>query len=122
MGAGGCATGGCWASTVSKSTSECAAPDQEKWEPVSARIRRQQGITMFTGIITDIGTIAAVEHRGALRVTVATGYDTSPINLGESIACSGVCLTVVALGPGRFTVDVSGESVARAAQEQRSAG
>jgi len=77
---------------------------------------------MFTGIITDIGTIEAVEHRGDLRVTVATGYDTSTIDLGASIACSGVCLTVVDLGPGRFTVDVSGESVARTAQEQWSEG
>ena len=77
---------------------------------------------MFTGIITDIGTIEAVEHRGDLRVTVATGFDTSSIDLGASIACSGVCLTVVDLAPGRFTVDVSGESVARTAQGQWSEG
>lgn len=77
---------------------------------------------MFTGIITDIGTIEAVEHRGDLRVTVATGYDASTIDLGASIACSGVCLTVVDLAPGRFTVDVSGESVARTAQGQWSEG
>ena len=77
---------------------------------------------MFTGIITDIGTIEAVEHRGDLRVTVATGYDTATIDLGASIACSGVCLTVVDLAPGRFTVDISGESVARTAQGQWSEG
>jgi riboflavin synthase len=81
---------------------------------------------MFTGIITDIGTIESVEQRGDLRATVATAYDTATIDLGASIACSGVCLTVVDKSgpgaPGRFTVDVSGESVARTAQGQWSAG
>lgn len=77
---------------------------------------------MFTGIITDIGTIEAVEQRGDLRVRVATGYDTATIDLGASIACSGVCLTVIGLGPASFTVDVSGESVARTAQGRWNAG
>lgn len=77
---------------------------------------------MFTGIITDIGTIERVEQRGDLRVVVATGYDTATIDLGASIACSGVCLTVVDKGPGWFAVDVSGESVSRTAQGQWSAG
>jgi riboflavin synthase len=77
---------------------------------------------MFTGIITDIGTIERVEQRGDLRVVVATGYDTGTIDLGASIACSGVCLTVVDKGPGWFAVDVSGESVSRTAQGQWIAG
>ena len=77
---------------------------------------------MFTGIITDIGTIERVEQRGDLRVVVATGYDTATIDLGASIACSGVCLTVVDKGPGWFAVDVSGETVSRTAQGQWSAG
>ncbi|MGN6269451.1 MAG: riboflavin synthase [Sphingomonas sp.] len=77
---------------------------------------------MFTGIITDIGTIECVEQRGDLRVVVATGYDTGTIDLGASIACSGVCLTVVDKGPGWFAVDVSGESVSRTAQGQWGAG
>lgn len=68
---------------------------------------------MFTGIITDIGTIDAVEHRGDLRVTIGCGYDTETIALGASIACSGVCLTVVDTAPGRFAVDVSAETVSR---------
>ncbi len=68
---------------------------------------------MFTGIITDIGTITAVEPRGDLRVIIATGYDTHGIAIGASIACSGVCLTVVAKAPGQFSVDVSGETVSR---------
>lgn len=73
---------------------------------------------MFTGIVTDIGTVAAVEQRGDLRVTIATGYDTAGIALGASIACSGVCLTVVDTAPGRFAVDVSGETVSRTARDQ----
>jgi len=73
---------------------------------------------MFTGIVTDIGTIEHVEERGDRRVTIATGYDTAAIDLGASIACSGVCLTVVETLPGRFVVDVSGETVARTAPDQ----
>jgi riboflavin synthase len=77
---------------------------------------------MFTGIITDIGTIDRAEQRGDLRVVVSTAYDTTTIDLGASIACSGVCLTVIDKGPGWFAVDVSGESVARTAQGQWNAG
>lgn len=77
---------------------------------------------MFTGIITDIGTIERVEQRGDLRVVVATTYDTAGVDLGASIACSGVCLTVVDKGPGWFAVDISGESVSRTAQGQWTAG
>ena len=53
---------------------------------------------MFTGIITDIGRIEAVEARGDLRVRIACGYDMAGVDLGASIACSGVCLTVVDKG------------------------
>ena len=77
---------------------------------------------MFTGIITDIGTIEAIVQRGDLRVRVATAYDTATVDLGASIACSGVCLTVIDKGPGWFAVDISGESVARTAQGQWSEG
>ncbi|WP_188053415.1 riboflavin synthase [Sphingosinithalassobacter sp. CS137] len=73
---------------------------------------------MFTGIITDIGAIDAVENRGDRRVRIATGYDTATIDHGASIACSGVCLTVVDKGPGWFAVDVSGETVSRTASAQ----
>ena len=51
---------------------------------------------MFTGIITDIGTLRAVEQRGDLRARIGTGYAVAGIDLGASIACDGVCLTVVA--------------------------
>lgn len=70
---------------------------------------------MFTGIVTDIGTVVAVEQRADLRVTVATRYDTAGIALGASIACSGVCLTVVETGPETFAVDVSTETLRRSA-------
>ncbi|WP_324826660.1 riboflavin synthase [Qipengyuania zhejiangensis] len=70
---------------------------------------------MFTGIVTAIGTIESVEKRGDLRVTVACPFDPSAIDIGASIACSGVCLTVVALGgtagDARISFDVSDETV-----------
>jgi len=72
---------------------------------------------MFTGIVTDIGTIESVEDRGDRRVRIATAYDTATVDLGASIACSGVCLTVVDKGPGWFAVDVSGETVSRTADQ-----
>lgn len=70
---------------------------------------------MFTGIITDVGTVRSVEQRGDLRLTVGCGYDLASVNLGASIACSGVCLTVVDKGSDWFAVDVSGETVSRTA-------
>jgi riboflavin synthase len=81
---------------------------------------------MFTGIITDIGRIEAVEQRGDLRVRIGCGYDMSTVDLGASIACSGVCLTVVDKGAGEdgdwFAVDVSAESVSRTASGMWAAG
>ena len=70
---------------------------------------------MFTGIITDVGRIEAVEARGDLRVRIACGYDLAGVDLGASIACSGVCLTVVDKGEGWFAVDVSAETQSRTA-------
>lgn len=71
---------------------------------------------MFTGIITDIGTIRSVKERGDLRLTIGCDYDLSTVDMGASIACSGVCLTVVDKGPDWFAVDVSAESLARTAE------
>ena len=68
---------------------------------------------MFTGIITDLGRVRAVERRGDLRLAIATGYDTATIEIGDSIACSGPCLTVVDRGADWFAVDVSAETRAR---------
>jgi riboflavin synthase len=66
---------------------------------------------MFTGIITDVGQIVAVETKGDLRLRIATAYDTASIDLGASIACSGACLTVVDKGPDWFAVDASAETL-----------
>jgi len=68
---------------------------------------------MFTGIITDVGRIEAVEARGDLRVRIACGYDMAGVDPGASIACSGVCLTIVDKGEGWFAVDVSAETQSR---------
>lgn len=68
---------------------------------------------MFTGIITDIGTITALTQAGDLRARIATGYDTSRIDMGASIASDGVCLTVVALGPDWYEVQISAETVSK---------
>ncbi|MBV1867956.1 MAG: riboflavin synthase, partial [Marinosulfonomonas sp.] len=70
---------------------------------------------MFTGIITDIGTVLEVEQRGDLRARIGTGYDIEGIDIGASIACDGVCLTVIALGSDPqnwFDVEISAETVA----------
>lgn len=66
---------------------------------------------MFTGIVTDIGEIRSLEHAGDLRARIGTGYDTNGIDIGASIACSGVCLTVVQLGPDWFDVEISAETL-----------
>ncbi len=66
---------------------------------------------MFTGIITDIGTVARAEMRGDLRARIACSYDMGSVDMGASIACDGVCLTVVAKGEDWFEVDISAETM-----------
>ncbi|MDQ0510791.1 riboflavin synthase [Ancylobacter amanitiformis] len=67
---------------------------------------------MFTGIVTDIGTVREVAPRNDVRrLTIGTVYDTSTIALGASIACSGVCLTVVAVQPDAFEVEAAPETL-----------
>ncbi len=72
---------------------------------------------MFTGIVTDMGRVRAVERRGDLRARIGTTYDVAGIELGASIACDGVCLTVIDRGRddegGWFDVDVSAETVSK---------
>jgi riboflavin synthase len=72
---------------------------------------------MFTGIITDVGRVRRLTRShgpgGGLALTLATAYDSAAIALGASIACSGACLTVVAVEPGAFTVEASAETLAR---------
>jgi riboflavin synthase len=77
---------------------------------------------MFTGIITEVGHIRAIASKGDVRVTIGCAMDPAKIAIGASIACSGVCLTVVdrggAPGDSWFAVDVSGETIRRTAPAQ----
>jgi riboflavin synthase len=78
---------------------------------------------MFTGIVTDVGRVRRLRRasgppggpaggpNGGIDLTIATAYDTAKIALGASIACSGVCLTVVAVEPGAFSVQASAETL-----------
>ena len=73
---------------------------------------------MFTGIVTDVGTVRSTEQRGDLRLMVGTSYDLGTVDLGASISCSGVCLTVVDKGEDWFAVDVSGETISKTAADR----
>jgi riboflavin synthase len=68
---------------------------------------------MFTGIVTDVGHVRAVEKRGDTRFVIATHYPIGDVAIGASIACSGPCLTVVEKGTDSFSVDASAETLAR---------
>ncbi|MFC4215889.1 riboflavin synthase [Pseudophaeobacter arcticus] len=68
---------------------------------------------MFTGIVTDIGTIAQLDQQGDLRARISTHYDTAGIDLGASIASDGVCLTVIELGTDWYDVQISAETVSK---------
>ena len=72
---------------------------------------------MFTGLVSDVGTVRKAEQRGDLRLEIKTAYPLAEIPLGASIACSGVCLTVVDKGADWFAVDVSSETVSRTARD-----
>jgi riboflavin synthase len=72
---------------------------------------------MFTGIVTDVGRVeSVVERNDVRRLGIASAYDPATIALGASIACAGVCLTVVAveptLGGCRFAVEAAPETLA----------
>ena len=67
---------------------------------------------MFTGIITDLGRVRRLRRGDLLDLTIATAFDTSAIPIGASIACSGACLTVVAVEPGAFSIQASVETLA----------
>ena len=71
---------------------------------------------MFTGIVTDMGEVLTVQQQGDLRARIGTVYDVAGIDIGASIACEGVCLTVVALGTSPrnwFEVQISAETVSK---------
>jgi len=68
---------------------------------------------MFTGIITDLGEVRAVEREGDTRFEFSTHYDTTGIDIGTSICCSGACMTVIETGPGWFAIQASAESLSK---------
>ena len=71
---------------------------------------------MFTGIVTDVGQVRHVEKRGDTHVVIATHYDVSDVDMGASISCSGVCMTVVDKGGAKdrwFAVTASGETLSK---------
>ena len=71
---------------------------------------------MFTGIVTDVGRVSHVEKRGDTHVVIATDYDVSTIENGASIACGGICLTVVDKGTAKdrwFAATASGETLSK---------
>jgi len=73
---------------------------------------------MFTGIVTDVGTVRSAEQRGDLRLVIETCYDLDSVDLGASISCSGVCLTVVDKGQDWFAVDISAETISKTAADR----
>ena len=68
---------------------------------------------MFTGIVSDIGTITKLDQQGDLRARIETSYDTAGIDIGTSIASDGVCLTVIALGGDWYDVQISAETISK---------
>lgn len=71
---------------------------------------------MFTGIVTDVGRVRHIEKRGDTHIVISTSYDLSNVDMGASIACSGVCMTVVDKGTGKdswFAVTASGETLSK---------
>ena len=68
---------------------------------------------MFTGIVSDLGEVRRVATDGETRLEITTSYDMSTVELGASICCAGVCLTVVEMGPDWFAVEVSGETLSK---------
>ena len=71
---------------------------------------------MFTGIVTDVGEVLALQQEGDLRARIGTTYDTTRIDIGASISCEGVCLTVVDLGTAPknwFEVQISAETISK---------
>src|SRR5690349_15353369 len=71
---------------------------------------------MFTGIVSDVGEVRQIANHGDLHITIATGFDVSAVEIGASIACAGICLTVVGKGSARerwFEVTASRETMSK---------
>jgi len=67
---------------------------------------------MFTGIVSDLARVRRLKRGALTELTIATAFDTARIAIGASIACSGACLTVIAVEAGAFTVEASAETLA----------
>ncbi len=70
---------------------------------------------MFTGIVTDLGSVKKIDKKGDWTFSISTKFDMSKISIGDSISCSGVCLTVVKKGDHDFDVQVSPETMQKTA-------
>ena len=71
---------------------------------------------MFTGLVSDVGQVRHVEKRGDTHIVISTHYDVGTWDMGASVACAGVCLTVVDKGTSKdrwFAVTASGETVSK---------
>ncbi len=68
---------------------------------------------MFTGIITDVGTVRSIVKTGDTRIEITTRFDTVTIDIGASICCSGACMTVVERKDDWFAVEASGETLSK---------
>jgi riboflavin synthase len=71
---------------------------------------------MFTGIVTDVGQVRHIEKRGDTHIVIATNYDVAQVEIGASVSCSGVCMTVVDKGGSAdrwFAVTASGETLSK---------
>lgn len=79
---------------------------------------------MFTGIVMSIGRVAAVgAGSGVQRISIETGgLSTAGWRAGDSVAVSGVCLTIVVIAPGQFECELSGETLARTTLGRLTAG
>lgn len=68
---------------------------------------------MFTGIVTDVGTVSQVEKRGDTKFTIETKFPVQSIDIGASIACNGCCLTVIEKAGNAFRVEASAETLSK---------
>ncbi len=68
---------------------------------------------MFTGIITDVGTVRSIVKTGDTRIEITTRFDTGSIDIGASICCSGACMTVVEKRDDWFAVEASAETLSK---------
>ncbi|MET1025592.1 MAG: riboflavin synthase, partial [Dongiaceae bacterium] len=66
---------------------------------------------MFTGIVTDLGQVLEIKPGAVTRLKIRTAYDAAGIDIGASIACNGICLSVVEKAPGWIAFEVSNETI-----------